>query len=53
MQLRRGVVLGLTLIGILLLTWAVSEDRGAAKVVGACGCWVLAVVYAQLTRPHA
>lgn len=51
MRLRRGVILGLTVFGVLLLTWAVSEDPMAGKMVGAVGCWLLAYVYAQVTEP--
>lgn len=49
MTLRNGVVLGLTLIGILLLVAGVSEDRRAAEIGGGLGCLLLAYVYVQMT----
>jgi hypothetical protein len=51
MQLRRGVILSLTLIGILLLV-AVTADWWEAKLVLAGGSWLLALVYAQVTQPR-
>ncbi len=52
MWLRNGVVLSLTLLGAGLLVAAAAHDgnASAALVAGAAGCWVLARVYAEVTR---
>ncbi len=52
MWLRNGVVLGLTLLGAGLLVAAAAHegDAGAALAAGAVGCWLLARVYAEVTR---
>lgn len=49
--MRNGTILSLILTGNLLLIWAVSEDPPAARLVAAAGCFLLAYVYAQITRP--
>lgn len=49
--LRNAVVLGLSLLGILILTLATREDPMAAEMVAAGGCFLLARVYAQLNPP--
>lgn len=50
LPLRNGVILGLTLGGAILLTLAVAEDRMAAEMVAAAGVWLVAWVYAQVTK---
>jgi hypothetical protein len=47
---RNVVILSLTLLGGLILIWSVSEDPPAARLVGAGVCFLLAGVYAQVTR---
>lgn len=49
-DLRNGVILSLTLIGGSLLTWAMSEDVLAGRLMAGLCCWGLAAVYAQITR---
>jgi hypothetical protein len=49
MVLRRGVILGLTLLGILLCLLVTWEDRQVTKLVAAIGCFGLARVYAEVT----
>ena len=53
MQLRNGVILSLTLIGILLLALAISPQEAGVRI-GALGVgsFLLAYVYAELTRPR-
>lgn len=46
---RNGVILGLTLAGVILLTWGVREDPMAATMTSGLGCFLLAWVYAQVT----
>ena len=48
-QIRNGVILGLTLWGVILLVWATWEDPTAARMISALGCFLLARVYAQVT----
>jgi hypothetical protein len=54
MLLRNVVILGLTLLGILLLTLATPEipDRLDKRVVVGVGCFLLAYVSATLTSPR-
>lgn len=51
MRMRNGVILSLTTLAGILLTWAVAEDPPAAKLVGAAATYLLAYVYAQVTKP--
>lgn len=52
MLLRNTVILWLTLTGSLLLVEAAWRDPMSAKLVAAGSCFLLAYVYAQLTRPR-
>lgn len=49
-DLRNGVILGLTTLGVILLAAAAREDPMAATEIVGVGCFVLATVYAQVTR---
>lgn len=49
-DLRNGVILGLTTLGVILLAAAVREDPMAATEIVGAGCFLLAWVYAQVTR---
>jgi hypothetical protein len=51
-DLRNGVILLLTLIGIVFLVVAVHEDSQAAQVIAALGFFLLAYVYAKITGPY-
>jgi len=48
--MRNAVILWLTLTGVVLLAFATSADRRVSEAVASGGCWLLAWVYAQLTR---
>ncbi len=50
MAMRNAVILWLTLTGVVLLAFATSADRRVSEAVASGGCWLLAWVYAQLTR---
>jgi hypothetical protein len=49
MQLRAGVILTLTLIGILLLAVDTTDKVSRRQILGG-GCFLLAGVYAAVTR---
>jgi uncharacterized membrane protein YfcA len=51
MQLRAGVILTLTALGILCLILS-TANKTEARLVSAFGWFLLAVVYAQVTRPR-
>ncbi len=51
-QIRNGTVLGLTICGIYAWVWATWEDPMARRMVMGLGCFLLAWVYAQLTKPR-
>ena len=50
--IRNAVVLALTLLGVVLWVIASREDPMAATLMAGAGCWALAYVYAQLTKPR-
>lgn len=50
MLLRNGTILALTTCGVLGVVLAASEDRQAGWILAGLGCFLLAYVYAQITR---
>lgn len=51
MRLRAGVILSLTLVGILLLAVDATERVSRRQIIGG-GCFLLAAVYAAVTWPR-
>lgn len=51
MQLRAGVTLSLTFLGIVFLVAATASVAEARLIMG-LGCFLLAAVYAQITKPR-
>lgn len=49
--IRNSVILGLTLAGILFQLIGMREDPMAVTMGAGLACFLLAVVYAQLTKP--
>lgn len=51
-QIRNATILSLTLCGVILLAWTTTrEDPMAGRMVAGLGCFLLARVYAEITRP--
>jgi hypothetical protein len=50
MRERNAVILTLTLLGVILWIVTIREDHEAVMWSAALGCWLLAYVYAQVTR---
>lgn len=51
MLIRRLVVLALTLLGCILGILVVREDPRAELSLSSAACFLLAYVYAEMTRP--
>jgi len=51
-RIRNGVVLALTLLGVVLIVVATREDPQGSLTIAGLGCFLLAGVYAQLTKPR-
>jgi heme O synthase-like polyprenyltransferase len=50
MLIRNAVILGLTLLGGGILVWGMWEDPPAARLTAAGVCFLVATVYAQVTK---
>lgn len=50
MWIRNGVILSLTLLGVILLVVMAHEDRQGAELIAGMGCFLLAAVYWGLNR---